>query len=403
MSINLDYLKKAFENGGNLPKLYKTDMRKRKRMWEISVIQDDQGVPSIVIHHGIVGGKIVERKRIINKGKNKGRRNETTPFQQAIKEAFKAFSDKFKDMTVDIDRANEIRNIYPMLARDYKQLEGKKSQLQPPFIMQPKLDGVRCLAHFNAKSKSVELLSRDRKIYNMPHITKELNKLYAKFVNNSTDFYLDGELYNHDLPQQKISGIARKIKTYDKDIKSLEYWVFDCFYVEDKVGRVKKFIDRYKLIETFIKGFKYIKLVKNKTAKSVEEFKKIHEQFIGASFEGSILRDINGKYKLGNSKGAGRSTTLQKYKTRSTSSGLILDIIVNEQIPGGFSFYIYDKNLKIKFKLTASGTLKYRNGILKNKVLYINKFIEYTHKDLTSDGIPKEATPTLKDGEYKIH
>lgn len=104
----------------------------------------------------------------------------------------------------------------PMLAKKFQDYKGK---IQYPCFVQPKLNGVRMLAHCG------ELQSRDEHLWGkavLRDIRRELEKVPDHYV-------LDGELYIHGWSLQQINSVASVNRTNDhKDADKLEYHVFDC-------------------------------------------------------------------------------------------------------------------------------------------------------------------------------
>ena len=69
-----------------IPHLYNKTSNGKIQIWSISVYEEDsKGV--IEIQRGFIDGKIQTQKQIISKGKNIGKKNETTPYTQALAEA----------------------------------------------------------------------------------------------------------------------------------------------------------------------------------------------------------------------------------------------------------------------------------------------------------------------------
>ena len=110
------------------------------------------------------------------------------------------------------------RFYYPMLAHPY---EKKKKEIKFPCFVQPKLDGVRCVA------VKGELFSRYGNVFpTLSHIKKDLLK-------NTDNLLLDGELFTDDIYFEKIVGfVKKKNKTPEEEERSLRIYlnVFD--YIE---------------------------------------------------------------------------------------------------------------------------------------------------------------------------
>ena len=69
-------------------RLYSETSNGKKKYWEICVKKDEIEGYNIIIEYGIIGtGKPVTAVKTITKGKNIGKLNETTPFEQAMCEA----------------------------------------------------------------------------------------------------------------------------------------------------------------------------------------------------------------------------------------------------------------------------------------------------------------------------
>ena len=159
----------------SFPTLYGKASTGKIKMWSIKV-EDQSGVGAITTTHGYLDGKLQTNTRLVTVGKNIGKKNETTPVQQAVNEAqsdwkkkteaggmtekkpeaepagVKADSDKESVKSVKSKpsaekNAKEATNAggvpHPMLAHDYNK-RGK--DIKFPCYAQRKLDGVRCLA-----------------------------------------------------------------------------------------------------------------------------------------------------------------------------------------------------------------------------------------------------------------
>ena len=95
---------------------------------------------------------------------------------------------------------------YPMLAHP---LTTHKKRIEYPCYVQPKLDGILCIAIKG------ELYSRNGYPFpTMDHIKAELKY-------NTDNLVLDGELYTDDINFEQISGLAKRINCSKEDKEKL--------------------------------------------------------------------------------------------------------------------------------------------------------------------------------------
>ena len=99
-----------------------------------------------------------------------------------------------------------ISEIRPMLLYEY---EKKKTKIKFPACIQPKLDGVRMVSHYDPTEKTFRFFSRNGKeYYNLNHIFEILNKI--PYLKENPDVYLDGEAFSEEVSFNTIVGIVRK-------------------------------------------------------------------------------------------------------------------------------------------------------------------------------------------------
>ena len=159
--------------------LFENDVRGKTKSWKISVI-DNTDHSIIETEYGYISGKMTKSSKRIDVGKNIGKRNETTHFQQAVLEATSkwekkketGFSENLRGtkqgdtnqgdtnqgdtnqgdtkqcdtnqgvINVSNENNSKQRIIFPMLASDFKKFKHKTSY---PVYVQPKLDGYRMI------------------------------------------------------------------------------------------------------------------------------------------------------------------------------------------------------------------------------------------------------------------
>jgi len=196
----------------------------------------------------------------------------------------------------------------PMLAHKY---DDKRVDWSQPVYIQPKLDGVRCLI-----TQSGAFSRTGKQFKNINHIELSLNR----FFDQHPDVILDGELYNHDLKNdfEKIISLVRKQKPTDDDrLDAKNLTQFHCYDYFDGVQ-----YDSYKtrmnnLVTSDIYNY-CIKYVPAKLVDSYNYARTLHEEYLAAGYEGSIIR-LDGLYKHG------RSYDLMKFKDFSDAEATIIN------------------------------------------------------------------------------
>ena len=279
----------------HLPTLYKKTSTGAIQSWRIYVL-DQRGsdtAATIYTEHGQVDGKIQQTSEHITEGKNIGKKNETTPKEQAVKEA-KARWEKQKKKgyveTIEKAQAEEVDDIIeggivPMLAHKYTD-HGHK--IKYPAFAQPKLDGIRCIAI--VKDGECTLWSRTRKpITAVPHIQMELEAAFPTGV-----IVLDGELYNHDYRNnfEKIVSLVRQEEP-DPEHHLVQYHIYDIA----SEGTFKERFERFQeLFSHYEDAFTSLFLVTTTTVSSEDGVSNLFEKAREMGFEGIILRNADSEY-----------------------------------------------------------------------------------------------------------
>lgn len=167
-----------------------------------------------------------------------------------------------------------------------------------PYLIQPKLDGERCRALFNATGIVTLLSSEENKIISVPHINTALEALKLKNVE------LDGELYVHSMPFEEIhSRVSRKVNEH-QDSWQIEYHIFDIINEKRQTERV---IELHKLAERFTSP---LIEVAPRVALNLEDIMRLYDQFLEQGYEGFILRHPHAPYVRT------RSTNIMKFKPK---------------------------------------------------------------------------------------
>lgn len=162
--------------------------------------------------------------------------------------------------------------------------------------VQPKLDGVRCFAT-NYKDGGFRFTSSDGKPYD---IVARFIKPELDALNLPVGTILDGELYIHGVPLEKISGLCRKQTAVEvnKGIRTedLKFWIFDV--PSNKTWEERKGVLEDLANPTEPKDSK-VQWLMTWTVETFEEIQELHDRWVADGYEGAIIRNLNGKYAYG--------------------------------------------------------------------------------------------------------
>lgn len=267
-----------------LPTLYKLDSKGKVRSWSVEV-RDKLFPPQIVVSHGEHNGKQQIKITKINEGKNIGRANETVPVEQALNEAQSKWNKQIdKGYTQTIPSSKKFT---PMLAHRFDQHPHK---VKYPAFLQVKLDGAR----FTMTCEGNEIIGKSRggKPFCVPHIVDS----FSYILKANSNIIFDGELFTRDISFQEILSAIKRDEPNDLTGK-VEYWIYDLYHKEYPD---LPFQQRFGLLKGLPK-LDFIKIVNTYTVNSEQEIIKWHNHNVNEGFEGSIIRNANGVYKLGRS------------------------------------------------------------------------------------------------------
>jgi DNA ligase-1 len=304
-------------------------------------------------------------------GKNIGKKNETTPEQQAKAEA-DALYRKRKEVGYfeDINKSDVQVFFQPMLAKDWND---KKSKIKYPLFTQPKLDGIRCIV------KSDGMWSRTGKpIISAPHIFESLKPLFE----TNPDLIFDGELYADKFANDfnAICSIVKKTKPTSQDLLDsanvIQYHIYDLPSCDN----------------TFVKRFKTLfnmnlptccVVVSTEQVDNENDLMAYYEDYVNMGYEGQIIR-LDEKYENK------RSGNLLKHKSFIDEEYTILDIIEGIGNKTGMvgSFIFQNKEGEI-FNSSPKFNWEVCKEMWDNRNELIGKEATVKYFNLTPNGIPR--------------
>tara|TARA_Y100000593_G_scaffold82293_1_gene154513 strand:- start:5539 stop:6477 length:939 start_codon:yes stop_codon:yes gene_type:complete len=207
------------------------------------------------------------------------------------------------------------RSKHIMLAYPYD--TGKLERMKRPFVVQPKLDGIRCMT-FIHEGEIVLTSSQGNIIESVPHINKSLKALFSVVDSTNDICVLDGELYVHGMNFQEIVSISKRTKNLHEDYLKMEYHIFDCIHNEPLPQSARVSSLTHFLKNTPLKHKRVLKLVPSYICMTKDEIADCLHKCMQQGYEGVIIRDRDAMYK------GGRSVKMLKYKPTKSDTYTVI-------------------------------------------------------------------------------
>lgn len=281
-------------------------------------------------------------------------------------------------------RTNENNGgLLPMLAKSYT---GKVWDKVPVMIGQYKINGLRCFisAEYNNGDmfKPIKLRFQSREgIYwsTLSNLEEYLLTVLPEDLITAMieeQWSLDGEIY---LPGYTVNQINHFVKDANcVENKALQFWCYDLAVPEMSQSNRLVLIDKY--LDNRITNFHDYKEHLNNDKRLIRlpsifitndnEALKYRDEFIGLGFEGLILRNPSADYQYGRR----RVGYMEKFKSATDGKFLILDIYKEPKRDLPIILCQNDVNTA-KFETRLSATHEYQQMILRDKHLYIGKYL----------------------------
>ena len=367
--------------------------------WSIAVTEI-KGEGVITVTRGYRGGAVQTDVKTVSEGKNVGKKNETTPFQQAVSEARATWNKKQAEgyvvvvassssssssnsasasaSAIPASRATELilSAPLPMLANKWPE---RKKYIHFPCLVQPKYDGTRTIAICGLLEGPC-LFSRQRKAYaHLEHIQAIVRKLPKGLI-------LDGELFTTKAHFQTIVGLAKKKTLTEEDRVQHNLLELHCY---DIVDPVKPFIERYTILQDLFRSHASVigstlQLCPTKEVTKESDLKPAHDAYVAAKFEGLMIRNKAGLYAIGD-----RSNDLLKMKEFEDDEFRIVGFYEADGAEKGCVMWRCITPKGVEFGCRPEGTREERQELFRKGSEYVGKMLTVKYQNLTPDGVPR--------------
>lgn len=367
------------------PTLYKKTSTGKTQVWSQEL--DGNRYRSI---SGQLDGKKVVGAWTVCTGKNIGKANETSPEQQAALEVAANYKKKLAQGSyhANLDDIDTAKFFKPMLAQPYEKypvVEGETVWVQP------KLDGVRCIA-----TREGLFTRQGKPIPGAPHVHDALHGWF----NVHPASILDGELYADkfandfneiiSLVRKQSNDPARRLKSREH----IQYHVYDDgFHPGTFPQRIASLDEQFRA--WFPDG--PILLVQTVKVDTLDELDIWNARFVELGYEGMIVRrDAPYENK--------RSKSLLKRKTFLDEEFTVVSVNEGQGNRTGMAGFItYELGDGRTFKSGIKGSHLYATQLLADADKYVGGTGTVRFFERTPDGVPRfPVTVTLYEGERDL-
>ena len=286
--------------------------------------------------------------------------------------------------------------VFPMYASHYKKTDHclhKHLELTQGAYIQPKLDGVRCVATRGFDGTAI-LTSRTGKRFPwFQQICRDTATLLSRLPPSYLG--LDGEIYSPTIRKggrllrdgaERFAASGGAANIHRKEPCPYEdqlfFYVFDCI---DRGGAIQQ-TERFETLDTIFdeKELEKVKRVPTHIIYSPEEATEYHDQFVATGFEGAVLRSKTLQYTPQR-----RSLKMRKYKQFDTSEFMIIGAKPGEGTEKGAVVWICSQKEGLTFDCRPAATISDRRAQFEEWPKYVGWLLTVKYQGLSAAKIPR--------------
>lgn len=248
--------------------------------------------------------------------------------------------------------------------------EKRLAKWEPPYIVQPKYDGIRCRALPLENGDFLLLSSEENPIFSVPHINKACNDQLPRIE-------FDGELYSHGMSFEQITSITSRTVNLHYLHEMIRYHIFDIVEEGHQASRLSH------LTKTPLKL--PLQQAPFWICESLDDIMRVYDQLIKDGYEGIIVRHFEAPYERK------RSTWVMKFKPKKEDSYEIVgtqeEISVAGQPKGSLGALVLRSGDGQVFSVGTGFTQEQRQKLW--EVPLIGKIAKVKYQHLTDRKVPR--------------
>lgn len=248
--------------------------------------------------------------------------------------------------------------------------EKRLAKWEPPYIVQPKFDGVRCRSipiQVGSEGNETLLLSSEENIiYGVPHLNIELRGITVE---------LDGELYCHGMNFEGIVSITSRTVNIHPDHKRIQFHIFDVVNEELQMKRQL-------IIENLRDLNPWLVIAPFWICESLDSVMRAYDTIIEMGYEGIIVRHTQAPYVKK------RSIYVMKLKPKKEDIYKIVgfneEISINGIPKNRLGSLICTGSDRTEFKAGSGFSVDDRIRLWDDKDSLIGKYVRIAYQHMTS-------------------
>ena len=248
--------------------------------------------------------------------------------------------------------------------------EKRLAKWSPPYIVQPKFDGVRCRSiHINTALEvggTLLLSSEENVVYGVPHLNEALRGITAE---------LDGELYCHGMSFEEILSITSRSVNIHPDHQRIQFHIFDIVNDQPQMRR-SLIIEKLRNISPWLVVSPFW------ICESLDDVMRTYDHLIETGYEGIIVRHSNAPYVKK------RSTFVMKFKPKKEDTyeivGFSEEVSIKGNPKGSLGALICNSGDGNTFSVGTGFSAEQRSDLWTNRNLLIGKVARVQYQHLTT-------------------